>query len=318
MDSSKDVERMDKSERKKQLSSGEAVDINKNEKVGSNTKGNAANQKGNGNNKKVEKSGGSEIGVGEKSVEKKEQGETAGAQTAGSAKPGKRKIIRRIVKQKVTDKETGLENSDSIQNDKLDEKNTKSVISGQQEESAAELAGVKTSARKKVVKKVPMGKTTQDEDKGIQLEVKSKEHINVFDDKPKINSDSSSTAALQDTTVKSTRKKKIIKRVLKRKVTGKNSDTVADIKTDNDGDQRKVPDTLNETENTGRQAVDAENEQSKVKKTEKQAGATNLSKTEIKDVKEDKKDGKGVDAETEIGKEKGSPKDNFYGRKGKI
>ncbi|KDO82987.1 hypothetical protein CISIN_1g0058842mg, partial [Citrus sinensis] len=123
MDTSKDVERTVKSEKKKASPySGEAVKINEKEKSFTDLKGKATNQKGNGSDKKVEKIDGSESGREEKNVEEKDLVETTAAQTAGNAKPGKRKIIRRIVKQKVVDKAAGGENTVGNQNDKLDEK----------------------------------------------------------------------------------------------------------------------------------------------------------------------------------------------------
>lgn len=325
MDSAKDVERAEKLGKKKESSSsGSAVDTNNNEKSSTDLKGNAANQKGNGSDRKVEKTDGSETGV-ESNAEKRDPGETASAQTTSSAKPGKRKIIRRIVKQKVVDKAAGTENIDSTQNNKLDEKNVieknaKSDISGQQEESSAEPAGVKTFTRKKVAKKAPAENTAQSENKDIQLELKAEEKDQAVD-KPKDDSVPSSVAAVQDTGAKTTIKKKIIKRVLKRKVTGKSNDAVVDTKIDENGDQRSLVQTENETGNINRQTADTEKKaspemKSKMTGAEKLHSVANSPKTEIQDEKEDK-DRMGADVKTETGKERVSPKDISNGKKGK-
>ena len=81
-----------------------------------------AEEKGDGDNKIVEKKDGAETAEVIKDVEKKEQDESAVAQTSGSVKSGKKKIIKKIVKQKVVDKTAG--SSASKQIDKLDEKDS--------------------------------------------------------------------------------------------------------------------------------------------------------------------------------------------------
>lgn len=326
MDTSKDVERMDKSEKKKESSSsGKAVEINEKEKTFT-LKGNATSQKGNGSDKKFEKIDGSETGKEEKNVEKKDLVETTAAQTAGCAKPGKKKIIRRIVKQKVVDKVASGENTDSNQNDKLDEKdavekkNANSEVSGQQEEPSIELAGVKTFTTKKVPKKAPEENNFQNDNKGIQLEVKAEE-MDQADDKPKDESVPSSTAAVQDASVKTTIKKKIIKRVLKRKVTGRTNDAVVDTKIDGNGDQKSLIQSESKSEDAGTQMADAEKKTSSEVKSKtpgalKQDVVANSSKTEIKVGKDGKKAGMGADIECKTAKEKVSLKDTSIGIRG--
>jgi hypothetical protein len=290
-DSSKDVKKVDKSEKKKEAAvSGQSEDSNKKEKNGNDMKGIKAEEKGDVNDKKLEKNDGAEKSEEIKNVEKKEQGESAVA-TSGSVKSGKKKIIKKIVKQKVVDKTAG--DSASKQNDKLDEKDNgekiaNSEISDQQGKS---VAPTRTFVRKKVIRKVPAGKIAQNEDTG---------------DKPKDNSDPSSTAVVEGgTSVKTTVKKKIIKRVAKRKVTGlESSDGASGTKKDADGDEIKAVQAVHETENMERQAAEAENVVSEVKRPEKKTVSktdsktvankkqddVDSSKTEIKADKDDKKD----------------------------
>ena len=282
-DSSKDVKRLDKSEKKKEsTSSGQAEDSNKKEKNGNGVKGiTTAEEKGDENNKIVEKKDGAEAGEEIKNVEKKEPDESAVAQTSGSVKPGKKKIIKKIVKQKVVDKTAG--SSASKQIDKLDEKdngqkNANLEIPDQQDKS---VTPAKTFVRKKVVKKVSAGKTAQNEG---------------AEDKPKDNSDPSSAAVVEGTSVKTTVKKKIIKRIAKKKVSVlESSDGVPGTKKDADWDEIKVVQPEHETKNTERQAADAENLVSEVKRSEKKT----VPKTDSKTVAT-KKQGDGDSSKTEI------------------
>jgi len=195
-DSSRDVKKVGKSEKKKESeSSGQSEDANKKEKDGNEVKGITAEEKVVENDKGLEKKGGTETGEQNKTTVEKEQGESAGAQTGGSVPSGKKKIIKKIVKQKVVDKAAG--DSSSKQKDKLGEKdngekNANSEIPGLQDASSVALSGVKTFVRKRVIKKVPVRKASQNED---------------TEDKPKDNSDPSSAAVVQGTGVKTTVKK---------------------------------------------------------------------------------------------------------------
>ena len=325
-DSSRDVKKAGKSEKKKEsATSGQSEDANKKEKDGNEVKGIMAEEKVDGNDKVLEQKGGTEIGEQNKTVEKKEQGESAAAETGVSVTSGKKKIIKKVVKQKVVDKADG--DSASKQKDKLDEKdnrekNADSEIPGQQDASSVALSGVKTFVRKRVIKKVPVRKTAQNED---------------TEDKPKDNSDPSSVAVVQGTSVKTTVKKKIIKRVAKRKVASlKSSDGVADTKIDVDADGAKVVLAVDETENAERQAADAENQDSEVKRSEKKTVPKTNSKTpapekqndvadssnaEIKTDKDEKrtgeKSGSGSKVEIEADKQKASQNDNHGGKRGK-
>lgn len=308
-------------------------------------KGKVAAQNGDENDKKFEKKDGTEMGEEPKNVEK-DQEETMGVQTADSVKPGKKKIIRRIVKQKVADKTASAENAASKQNTNEE---GKSEVSPEQSKSLADPSGVRTFVRKKVVKKVPVGKTTQNEDKSLQPEVKAekdmdcaedKPNMDCAEDKPKDTLDTSSAAVLQGTSVKTTIKKKIIKRVLKRKLTGMGaSDGIGEIKKDDSKDDKKVAQAGNKTENMGKQTPDTENQVSDAKKSEKkiihnmkskspiveQATVLDSNRTEIKASKEDKmhekdsegKSGSGTKVEDKSDKLKVAQKDDHNGKRGK-
>ncbi|KAL0003841.1 hypothetical protein SO802_011402 [Lithocarpus litseifolius] len=96
-----------------------------------------------------------------------------------------------------------------------------------------------------MVKKVPAGKTAQNEG---------------TEDKPKDNSDPSSAAVVEGTSVKTTVKKKIIKRIAKKMVSGlESSDGVLGSKKDADGNEIKAVPAVHETKNTEMQVADAEN-----------------------------------------------------------
>lgn len=284
---------------------GQSDDVNKKEKDVSDVKAITAEEKADGNDKRLEKKGGAETGEENKTVEKNEQGKSVGAQKSGSVKSGKKKIIKKIVKQNVN-KTAG--NSASNQNDKLDEKeNGKKIANSEipdlQDGSSVAVAGAKTSIRKKV-----MRKTTHNGD---------------MQDKQKDNLDLSSAAVLQGTSVKKTVKRKIIKRVAKKKVAVVQSGgAVADKFKDADGDEIKVDETEimeGQAANTGDQVNEIKRSG---KKTVKQDDdMVDLSKTEIKADENGKgagdKSGQEAELETEADKPKVSQNANHSGNGGK-
>lgn len=276
-------------------------------------------------------------------LEKKALGGSADVQTAGSGKPGKKKIVRKIVKQKVANKKEGLEDS-AKPSDKLDEKNVgaksaNSEIPGRQDEPSTNAAGVKTFVRKKVVRKVPVAKTVQKENEGMQPEMKINEGPECSDDKPNGKSNVSSGAVVQEATVKTAAKKTVIRRVPKRKVAdAKANEGIADSKKDDDKDGKKLVQAGNESEVLEDQSVDADSHMSVAKsekkivlKTTSNSGTPekkddlgNSSRTGSKASKEDKEDEKKVDEKSDcvskIGnadKKKASQKDNHTGKKEK-
>ncbi|XP_035540200.1 protein SHORT ROOT IN SALT MEDIUM 1-like [Juglans regia] len=326
-DSTKDLKK-DSTNLKMSTSSGQSEDVDKKDKDVNDVKGITVEEKVDGNDKRLEKKGGTETGKENMTVEKKEQGESVSAQTSGVVKPAKKKIIKKIVKQKVVDKTA--HDSASKQNDSPDEKNNgdknaNSEIPNLPDESSGAPAGVKTFVRKKVIRKVPVVKTARNEDS---------------EDKPKDNSDPCTAAVVQRTAVKTTVKKKIIKRVAKRKVEGLESgDRIADTKKDVDRDEIKVVGAIDETENMVGQAADADNQVSEIKRSEKkmvprtntktlitkmQDDTVDPSKTEIKTDKDDKdekrtgeKSGQGIKVEIEVDKQKISLKDDHSSKDGK-
>ncbi|KAF2299187.1 hypothetical protein GH714_030928 [Hevea brasiliensis] len=304
-DSSKESKRADKSEKTKGSASAGVNNMEKDRK----RKANA--QKGDDNDKNLEKKNGIETGEEVKNVETKEKGDTTGAQTTDSVKTGKKKIIRRIVKQRVANKKTDAENSISKQNESFDakdagESNERSEISVEQNESSADPSGVKTFVRKKVIKKVPAGKATQNEDKSMQPEVKAEKEVDNTEDKPKDNSQSGSDAVLQGQQTK------------------KDDKIVAQAGNETENMKRKnryrKPD--DEMQNSEKKIIP----KSKSPTVEKEASVPNSIKTEIKAVKEDKKNDKEIDGKSASGakfegkddKQKTSQRDNHDGKyKGK-
>ncbi|XP_042983456.1 protein SHORT ROOT IN SALT MEDIUM 1 isoform X1 [Carya illinoinensis] len=310
-DSTKDVKRVDKSGKEKESAPlGQSEDVNKKEKDVNDVKAITAEEKADGNDKRLEKKGGAEQGEENKTLEKNERGKSVGAQKSGSVKSGKKKIIKKIVRQKVVDKTAG--NSASNQNDKLDEKengkNTNSEIPDLQDADS----GAKHFVRKKVMRKIPVGKTARNKD---------------MQDKQNDNLDPSSAAVVEGTIVKKTVKRKIIKRVAKRKVSVLQSgDAVADNKKDAGGDEIKVVRTVDEPESMEGQAANTENQVSEIKRSGKKTVEQNddvvdSSKTEIKANKDAKsegeKSGQGAKLETQADEPKASQNANHSGKGGK-
>ncbi|KAF2290076.1 hypothetical protein GH714_001773 [Hevea brasiliensis] len=312
-DSSKESKRADKSEKTKGSASSGVNNMEKDRKRKANAR------KGDDNDKNLEKKNGIETGEEVKNVETKEKG----------------------ILQRVANKKTDAESSISKQNESFDakdagESNERSEISVEQNESSADPSGVKTFVRKKVIKKVPAGKPTQNEDKSMQPEVKAEKEVDNTEDKPKDNSQSGSDAVLQGTSVKTAIKKKIIKRVLKRKLTGVGT---GDRASETKKDDKIVAQAGNETENMEKERTDTESQMSEMQNSEKkiipksksptvekEASVPNSIKTEIKAVKEDKKNDKEIDGKSASGakfegkddKQKTSQRDNHDGKyKGK-
>ncbi|XWS23169.1 hypothetical protein CRYUN_Cryun29cG0098000 [Craigia yunnanensis] len=308
-DSAKHTER-GKSEKKSQsVSSSHGVVANRKKKDSNCIEGDAAEGKVSGGENKFEVKDGSEITVGG-GPEKKESGEAAADKT-GAVKSLKKKVIKRIVKQKVANKTAAEVNTASKQSDKVDEdvgeQNAKSEIASQQEESSAGRAGVKTFVRKKITKKVAVEKTDQSEDNGVPIEAKVEIETGCSEDKPKDNSDVNA-AAVENASVKTTVKKKVIKRVPKRKVTATQAkDEVAEIMKAGDKDEKEVVQAGSETSNIGKQTG-----------SEKQGNAASSSKLEMKADKENKKDEKVTNVESLNDKQKINTKDNRDVKGGKL
>ncbi|GFS39130.1 ATP/GTP-binding protein family [Actinidia rufa] len=344
IDSSKELKGDDKSEKKiESASPGQAVVINKKQKDDHEPNGSAADKEG-GETENSEEKGGATTVDESNNVGKKELRESTGVQSTSGLKPVKKKIVKKNVKQKVADKKEGSDDP-AKQTDKLDEKNLEektanSEITGQQDVSPANAAGVKTFIRKKVVKKVPVAKAVQKDDEGMEPEVKTDKGPEYSEDKSKGESDSSSAAIVQDPTAKTTAKKKVIKRVVKRKVTGAAANEgVSDGKKDDVKDGIMVVQAGKEAKVLGDQTVDADSPvgaantekkiapktTSKSASPKKQDNLGNSSKTGSKAEKEDKKVENRVDeksgsaskVDNEADKQKVSHKDTPSGKREK-
>lgn len=339
-DSSKAVKKLDKEERKKEpASSGKANHSSK--KENNDKKGDAAEGNGEASDKKPFNNDASETGAASGNVLKKELVESAGAQTTGGVKTGKKKIIKKIVKQKVVGKPTG-DNTNKQQNETGDgQKDANLEVLGQQDESLSNSPGVKTFVRKKVAKKLV--KPNETEDKDTQLEMKVEKKTDCSEDKPKESSDASG-AVVQDTGVKTTIKRKIIRRVPKRKVTGMEpTNGVSNIKKDGDSIGTNVIQVGGGVQSTKNHTADAENTAGEVEKTEKKIisklnstkpkvigkqddmvnssnnGGIKNEKVEKKDVKGiGEKSGSGAREEIETEKLKVPEKDSHDDKRGKL
>ncbi|RVW32034.1 hypothetical protein CK203_097412 [Vitis vinifera] len=249
IDSTKAVKQVDKSAKTKDSASSGQADVNKKEKMGVNQKSGWQNYR------------------------EKESGGTAGSQTSGNAKSGKKKLVKKVVKQKVADKKAGTENTENEENDKLDdkdvgEKNAKLETKSQQQEPSA--------------------------DPRCQNFYKEKSWEK---DKSEIKSDPSIAASVQGTGVKTTIKKKIIKRIPKRKVTGVGTNIAsAESKKDDDNDEKKVVQQGTETKDVSEQKVEAGNPVCEPKILEKKMTPKTKSKTATFS-KQDEKTGSGTKVE---------------------
>lgn len=295
--------RTDKEEKKKEsASTGDAKEVKKKEQDGNNLKGSASEGKGDMNDKKIEKkdeSGserGSESG---KNEENKEQVEAAEIQTPGSVKSGKKKIVRRVVKQKGVGKlasDGTTKQPDNVGEKANNEGAKENPETLGEEESSADPAAVKTFKRKRLVKKVLVAKAAQNEDNNIGTKVKVEKETGCSEDK----AEPSSGAAVQDTNVKTVVKKKIIKKVAKRKVadTEQNKGVDGDEKTvvgdETESTKKKtavVEKPASELLESGNKVV-SKTKGSKTQVSDKQNDVVNSTKADTKDLKEDKKDEK--------------------------
>ena len=295
---------LDKSDKKKDsAASGQSVDVKKKEKDNNNVKEETEEKTG-VNKKKIPKDDGSDIGEEGKNAEKK-QGETATGQTLGSVKPVKKKVIRKVVKQKVVNK---ANDAASKQLDKSDEKDGAEKIETsnvpiQGDKSSVGPSGVHTPMKSLVAEDISMGKTDGEEGKDKE--------INSSEDKSQDKPDPTGNAVVNDATVKTIKKKKIIKRVPKKKVVGEASKSVSEPK---NGGNAVAVNAEDGTQSTGKQTADADTIATEVKKAVKivpkkklktpsfvkQDDTANSNKTETKSDKDDKKDeGNAVPAQTQ-------------------
>ncbi|XP_027914489.1 protein SHORT ROOT IN SALT MEDIUM 1 isoform X1 [Vigna unguiculata] len=243
----KDVPK-DKTEKRKDSAPSGQSDVKKKEKDGNTVKEEI--EKTGVDNNKIAKKEGSDIGDEGKSAEKK-SGETAAGQTTSGVKSVKKKIIKRIVKQKVG---TKANSTTSKQINKSGEKDvtdqvTTSNVTDQDDKSSVDPTGVKTL----VAEDVSVQKTDGEEGKDKQM--------NSIESKAQNNLDPSVNVVAGDPAVKTTKKRKIIKRVPKKKVVGEASKSLV-------SDPKKEEGNLGEdgTQSSGKQIADATTGGTEVKK----------------------------------------------------
>lgn len=161
---------------------------------------------------------------------KEDQGESV--LTVDGVKSGKKKIVRRVIKQKVAKKKPDVageteSNAETLPDQKdVEEKNVDMDIAGQTDGSSANSSVIKTFKRKKFG--LLSNKTTPNEDASETTVIKP-----VSEDVP--------AEDVQDARVKAIVKKKVIRRVPKRKVTSTENKNDAgskidDLKDENMGD----------------------------------------------------------------------------------
>ncbi|KAK3000797.1 hypothetical protein RJ639_021728 [Escallonia herrerae] len=266
----KDLKRDDKLAKKETESSGTAIAFNKKEKD-SKPKGNTAEKERDESEEHVETKDGVE-GIKDNNLDKQGQPESESVQSAaGSAESGKKKTVKKsTIKPKVADKKDVKEDS-AKQNDNLDEKdvgdkNASGGVIGQQEEPPANSAAVKTFMRKKPVKKGQVQKAAQTSDVTMQAEVTSEK------DAESVEGKSGSTAAVQGASVKTTLKKKVVKKV-KKKVVPKvaaNDGPIESVK-DGDKDEKQAVQKKDETASVENQGSEVKAEKKVIPKAKSKA-----------------------------------------------
>ncbi|XP_042494256.1 protein SHORT ROOT IN SALT MEDIUM 1-like [Macadamia integrifolia] len=327
--------------------SEKAVDVNKiEEDAGDEIEENATGREIAGG-KKLEGKDGEASGECKHVEEEQDKGSVAEATEV--QKPGKKKVMRKVVKPKAADKKAGMEDTVSKHNEKLDEtdfgdKQVKPENSVQQDETSTDPSGVKTFTRKKIIKKVTVGKTSQSGNKGgtsgdPEAEVKAEKEVDCQEDNAKGKVDPNDPSAVQETGVKTVVKRKIIKRVPKRKATStgdKGGD--GESKKDGDKDENKMINRGNETENVTELVSNKDKQMAEVNKSEKKKspkivtskkslevrgdGVANSGEREIRPEKEGKKEDSEVDNKKPgakvaagVSKEKVPSKDSHDGEK---
>lgn len=236
--------------KKEASSSGPTVHDDEKQLGSGKEKGDAVDTGREKNEKKVENK--VELGCGEtvNNMVKEDQGENVLA--VDGVKSGKKKIVRRVIKQKVAKKKPDGEgetesNAENLPDQKVvGEKNVDPDIAGPTGGSSANNLVIKTFKRKKIggVSK----ETTPNEDASTTPVVKLVSEGVSGEDKPIFPLEGSSNGVAQDVRVKATVKKKVVRRVPKRKVTStdqknESNDTVSkidDLKDENMGDNTSM------------------------------------------------------------------------------
>ncbi|KAH1264621.1 Cell division cycle and apoptosis regulator protein 1 [Glycine max] len=229
----------DKSDKRKDSTPSGKSDVKKKEKDNNTVKEEIEGKTG-VNNNKITKNEGSDMGEEGKSAEKK-TGVTVTGQTTGGVKSVKKKIIKRVVKQKVATKAkaTAIKQTDKSGEKDVAEKVTSNVT----DQDGKSPTGVETPVKNLVAEDMSIGKIDSEEGKDKE--------INSSEDKPQNKPNPTVNAVVSDPSVKTTKKKKIIKRVPKKKVVGEASKSlVSEPKKDENQGQ-------DSTQSSGKQTADA-------------------------------------------------------------
>ncbi|KAL8142335.1 hypothetical protein V2J09_015367 [Rumex salicifolius] len=236
----KDVKRAEKSDKQKDIAgSGQVVESFKEESDRIVAKGKEAESGAEDGVKKLNKED-SVAMVGETNVKTEEVDNSS---TQENIKPVKKKIVKRIIKQKIVTKKS-IEGSENKNVDKVEEvavnKNANLEISGEMDGSSAENSKIKMVTRKKVAKKLVDGIPVQTEvKKSIESAGNNPNLQDASQDKPEAKADSGGVGAVRGVPVKKKIIKKIIKRVPKKK--NVNVAVAAGIEvTENDGNTDAV------------------------------------------------------------------------------
>ncbi|PKI36802.1 hypothetical protein CRG98_042751 [Punica granatum] len=247
-----------------------------------------------GDKKKGEKGETSEHAKDNKEKENNSNEEIAVPEQAVT-KPIKKKIIRKVVKSKAGNKTSEMENSASKQSEKPNNKNDR-------EKESLDASDCKTFVRKKVVKKASAAENFQKKDE--QFEEKSQMEGESTEGEAKEKVDS---GVKQESGVKTTVKRKVIKKVPKKKAADGEAIVEGGGKKAGGGDSEKV------TEVNKMQKKVVPKGKPQTSASEKQDSATiSSAKAETQDDKEDKKAEKGAADEKHA-----STKADMKGEKGK-
>ncbi|XP_073010931.1 protein SHORT ROOT IN SALT MEDIUM 1 isoform X1 [Typha latifolia] len=145
-------------------------------------------------------------------------------------RPMKKKIVKKVVKGKVVRKKETTETAEEaiakneLMEAKEGDKHGKEEEATQEDHNSTISLSVRTFVRKKIVKKVPVNKSAQ-EDKSVKAKAENEpEEMDVQHDKWKVEKEQDGSSILQESGGKMIGKKKVIRRVIKRKVSSKEKD----------------------------------------------------------------------------------------------
>lgn len=245
--------------------------------------------------------------VGSKTVEigcndLKKEGQQEIVQTIGGPVSGKKKIVKKIVRQKVAKKKLGVEIADKQENALLnktagEEEMADPEGASQHDGSSTNISAIKTFRRKKIVKKVIVGKVTEKEDDNVNHEVKCFNESECTEDKSNSKLGGSSTLVIPDAGAKTALKKKVIKRVPKPKAVAQG----ATLGANNAGSEKETKDECTIQDNKAVQVKEAQTSVDNIKQlTERniEKNSSNVKDTEaVNAKKQDKKLEKTADEE---------------------